>query len=176
MNVLRIGLGILFTFLAFNVNAQAYFGAGFGNSSWDITDMGLFELEEDTAIRLFGGVKDEGVGFEVSFSFAGYDWEGSNNTHNASNLAFFGMWYLPLGESLDAFGKFGLNMWSTDVDFLGMNFEGDDGFDLAYGLGIDFSASEQSALRVEYEVYTGIDDGVEAGDVTQLMLSFVYFY
>ena len=140
MNIVKIGIGILLVLLAFNANGQAYFGAGFGNSSWDITDNGLFELEEETAIRIFGGVREEDLGFEFGLSWAGYDWEGSNNTHNASNLTFSGIWYLPLGESLDVFGKAGLNL-----DF-GVLWQGEPTVALEATNWDNLSAAEQALL------------------------------
>ena len=178
IKLLKICIGALFIVFSFNVNAGSYFGAGLGNSSWDITDQGLFNLEDSTAIRLFGGIKNDNIGFEAEFSFAGYDWEGfgGQNTHNASNLAFFGLYYVPISEGFEFFGKLGLNLWSTDVDFFGANFEGDDGVDIAYGFGVDVSASDTIKFRVEYDAFAGLGDGVDEGDVTQLMFNIVYFY
>lgn len=177
IKVLKICIGTLFIIFSFNVNAGNYFGAGLGNSSWDITDQGLFNLEDSTAIRIFGGTKNDNTGFEAELSFAGYDWEGfGGNTHNASNLAIFGLYYVPISGGFDLFGKLGLNFWSTDIDFSGDNFEGDDGLDIAYGFGVDVTASDTIKFRVEYDTFSGLGEKVDEGDVTQLMFNIVYFY
>ena len=87
IKVLKICIGALFIIFSFNVNAGSYFGVGLGNSSWDITDQGLFNLEDSTAIRIFGGTKNGNIGFEAELSFAGYDWEGFTKSDDALHTA-----------------------------------------------------------------------------------------
>ena len=170
-------VAVLIAVVSLEANATGYFGIGIGDSSWDITDFGLFELEEATAFNFFGGAKSGHTGFEVKFSIAGYDWVDTGDaTHNASNLAVFGVYFIPVSERVDVFGKLGLNLWSTDVDFLGLNYDGDDGIDIAYGIGFDINVTRRIFLRLEYEVFPGLEDGVDEGDVDQVMLNLGWAY
>ncbi len=170
-------IAVLLALFSVEANAQSYFGFGAGDSSWDITDNGLFELEDSTAFNFFSGAKNDRSGYEFKFSFAEYDWEGGTDaSHSATNLVFSGLYFVPMSERLEFFGKLGLNLWSTDVEFLGVDFEGDDGIGIAYGLGLDFTVTESVFLRAEYEVFPGLEDGVDDGDVDQVMFNIVFSY
>lgn len=117
------------------------------------------------------GTRQNNLGLEIEFNFADYDWKdlGGQATHNVTNLVFSGLGYIPISNRFDVFGKIGFNFWGTDVDFFGINYEGDSGIDLAYGAGINFTATNTVNLRFEYQILPGLGDGVDEGDISQTM-------
>lgn len=162
-----------------SASADSYFGFGLGNASWDLKPFfGTNELEDGTAVRLFGGTRTGNFGMEIEFSFSEHDWKGSGGlaTHNAGGLIFSGVGYLGLAPGFDLYGKAGLNLWNTTVDFLGLNYDGEDGINLALGVGLDIAATEQFHIRMEYQMLGTLDDGVDEGDLSQLTINGAYFF
>jgi len=179
----------LFLVLAFfsgtlfiNQNASAdgmYWGGGVGTASWDLKPLnGIFELEDGTAINLFWGTRLQNFGGEMSFAFSSHDWKGSGGqaTHNAGNLILAGLGYLPLSQTADVYGKIGVNLWHTTVDFLGAKYDGDDGVGIAAGFGLNVLVSPNLALRLQYDYLPGLGDRLDEGDVTMMTVNLAYYY
>jgi len=159
-------------------SAATYFGGGLGRASWDLKPFGNVNLEDDIAIRLFGGVRVDYIGGEIELAFSSHDWEGSGGqiTHNAVHIIFSGVGYLPIVYNLDLYGKLGINMWGTSVDIQNDIYEGDNGIDLALGLGLNFHVAENFLIRLEYQSLPGLSDGFDKGDITQYTANFAFSY
>lgn len=177
-------LGCVFLILASSIFtnqalAEQYWGLGLGKSSFDLTPLyGSFELDDAIAFKFVFGNKTDNTAFEMDMSFASYDWTGTygDASHNALNLVLAGLGYLPLSESVDLFGKIGANLWSTTVDLGGVHYEGDGGVGLSIGGGIEFTFTESSRVRMEYQMLNGLGDGVDEGDITNFMLTAIFNY
>ena len=107
--------------ISIQANADNYWGIGLGNSSFDIKPLyGIFEVDDGTVFKFVLGGRSDNTGYEMGLSFASYDWTGTSlATHNVFNLTLAGIGFLPVTDSLDVFGKIGVNLWSTTVDFVG---------------------------------------------------------
>ncbi len=78
---------------------------------------------------------------------------------------------LPLGETFALFGKVGFAFWDAEVTF-DVTFDpifgippfsssgSDTGLDPLFGLGLQISPGETFALRLEFERYLDVGDGV----------------
>lgn len=157
--------------------ATGYFGVGFGKAQFDIKPLfGTNEVDDGTPFRLFGGVRGGNLGWETEISFADYDWsnKGGSATHHAGNVVISGLGYLPLSKSFDLYGKIGINFWNTTVDYAGATYEGESGADIAYGAGVNISATEAFSIRLEYQALPGLSDGVDDGDISQYTLNALF--
>ena len=158
--------------LAFSLPAMAagnvYLGATIGNTSVD-TDFGDFNLDfddDETSWSAFAGVQaTDWFGVEASYNdFGDYglatEFDLTRTTIDASLTGFDVMAVLsvPAGP-LRLFGKAGLVFWDVEATALvqppvgpALQFtENDDGNDLAFGGGLEFSLSDSLALRGEIE-------------------------
>jgi hypothetical protein len=172
---------IFFTAILLSSNsalAAGYIGLGFGKASWDIKPLEIFEVDDGTPIRIFGGSRTGKLAFEMEFSLSEHDWTGSGGiiTHNADHLIFSGLGFLPLSDAFELYGKIGLNLWSTTVDVDGTEFEGDDGIDLAFGAGFNINAGQHFIIRLEGQYLPGIGDGLDEGDITQFTVNGAYVF
>jgi opacity protein-like surface antigen len=160
------------------VTADNYWGLGLGNSSFDIRPFfNSFEVDDGAVIKFIMGSRSNNSGLELDFSFASYDWTGvSNATHNVFNMTIAGIGYVPVADSVDLFGKVGMNIWSTTVDFIGSTYDGDDSIGLSIGGGIDFELSSRTHIRAEYQMLNGIGDGVDEGDISQFTVNAIFNY
>ena len=156
-----------------------YFGFGLGTASWDLTPLnGSFELEDDTVFRAFMGQRTGNTGFEGEIASSSHDWKGSGGqaTHNAFHLIVSGIGFQEISSSIELYGKIGLNIWSTDVDLLGTNYEGESGVGIALAGGVDFAVSKKVHLRAEYQILSGLEDGIDEGDISQFTVNAVINY
>jgi opacity protein-like surface antigen len=122
-------------------------GASIGQASLEVND-GDFRFDEsDTSWKIFG---EWHVLKFLGFGLGYYDL-GSPSVSSLSidtkawNLYAVGI--LPIGN-IDLFGKVGYAMWDVDAG----GGDGDDGSDLAYGVGIAFKVSQMIGVRLEYEI------------------------
>lgn len=161
-----------------NSNAEGYWGLGLGNASYDIKPFfGMFEVEDGLALRGFWGMKNENFGLEGEGTFSMHDWVGSGGdaSHNVFNMVFSAVGYLPINDNVSFYGKAGLDLWSTSVDVVGTLYEGDSGIDIAFGLGVDFTVSEKTHVRVQYSAYSGIGDGLDEGDMDIISFDLAFY-
>jgi hypothetical protein len=166
------------TFTSNQALAENYWGIGLGNSSFDIKPLyGSDEVDDAIDLKFVVGSRTSSTGYEMDLSFASYDWtHTSDATHNAFNLVFTGIGYLPVSESVDLYGKIGLNLWSTTVDYAGTLYEGDNGIGISFGGGIDFQVTDDTHFRLEYQQLNGIGDGIDEGDISNVTLTAVFDY
>lgn len=153
-----------------NVSAAKtkYIGGGLGNATWDLEPLGN-ELEDAMVFRGFMGMREDNFGWEGELSFSTHDWKNTSGeaSHTAAHIVLSGVGFLPLFESMELFGKIGLNFWGTSVDYQGDIYEGDNGIDLALGFGISFNLTDKVMLRFEHQSLPGLGDGIDEGDVEQ---------
>ena len=155
---------------------DSYWGIGFGKSSFNIKPLyGSNEVDDSGAFKVVIGSRFGNLGYEMDFSFASYDWKGlSSATHNASNVVFAGLGYLPISDSFDIYGKLGLNLWGTTVDYSGTLYDGDNGVGVAYGAGMDIQVTDKMTIRAEYQAMNGIGDGIDEGDISNVTVSLLF--
>ena len=117
-----------------NVSAAQtkYIGGGLGNATWDLEPLGN-ELEDAMVFRGFMGMREDNFGWEGELSFSTHDWKNTSGeaSHTAAHIVLSGVGFLPLFESMELFGKIGLNFWGTSVDYQGDIYEGDNGIEIA---------------------------------------------
>ena len=160
------GVTVLATVFGTNNVAQAqggYVGASIGQTDYDLTGFS----DTASATKLFGGYN-----FNKNFGIEGtwYDFgEGKDNgyTIEVDGIGFTGNGYLPLSDTFSLFGKIGLLMWDANIK-PGTN---DDGTDVLYGIGGQWSLNKQFALRVEYE-----SADVSNGDGSLISVGFSYHF
>lgn len=154
-----------------------YVGGTVGSVSVD-TDFDDFNLDfddEDTAWSAFAGVQaTEMFGIEASYNDLGsfsdsreFDLTQTNVDAELTGYDVMGVVKLPLGP-LKLFGKAGVVFWDAEATAevfppLGPGFsvrEDDDGNDLAFGGGLEFTLTPSFSLRGEVE-YFDIEDTEE---------------
>ena len=164
--------------IAGSANAGNYWGVGFGNASFSLKNFGVLPVEDGSVFKLLWGTRNGDFGMEADFSTSEHDWEGTGGlvSHTVTNLVFSGIGYLPITKGFDLYGKAGLNLYGVSYEGLGLDSEAENGVGLALGAGLDFAASEQFHIRLEYQMLNGIDDGFDDGDINQMTVSGTYFY
>ena len=174
--IIARGILIITLLLITCSNASAagvgYFGGGLGRATWDLEPFGN-ELEDGLAMKIFGGTRDGYFGGEIELTFSSHDWDTNsvNATHTAAHIIFSGLGYLPLFSGLDLYGKIGLNMWGTSVEDSGDIYKGDNGIDIALGVGLNFNVNDKVMIRIEHQSLPGMSDGIDDGDVKQNTIS-----
>ena len=147
---------------------SAAIDAGFGSSDTSVRD------DSDTAWKFFGGYRfNENMAVELGYVDLGEAstrtvTTGPNATIDADvdvsavTLAVLGIY--PINESFEVFGKVGAYRWDSDgkaVTTAGGGAsvsESDDGVDPMLGLGVSWNATENFAIRAEYEYFSDAGD------------------
>ncbi|WP_054113119.1 hypothetical protein [Marinagarivorans algicola] len=144
--------------------AGGYMGVSVGESrielgkpSFDTNfDAKKIDLKDsDIGMKVFGGYRFTIIAVEAAYVDLGKI-EGAQGTFaEASGFSGFGMLHLPLGPA-SVFGKVGGFIWQNEAS-LGQlvdedNKFKDDGYDLAYGVGVMFGLLDIDA-RLEYEYF-----------------------
>ena len=175
-SILKIGVTFLALTFCQTSFAEGYFGIGAGTASWDIKPLfGAFEVDNGTTIDILIGTRGGNLGFEGELTYSEHDWKGTSAaTHNATNLILAGLGFLPISSSFELYGKVGMDLWTTSVDFLGYNYEGDDGVSLVLGAGVIVNITDTFGFRVEYKTMSGLGDGIDEGDMSQTTLLAVF--
>lgn len=162
--------------VAGTASADAYLGAGVGQSSMDVQPgylpgySALPPTDTDNAIKLFGGFEfNRSLALEIGFIHFGehgVDYtNGVDSVHErvettATYLAIIGA--LPLGPGASLYGKVGFASWYQDYsvsDFYLSYLDDAVGVDPMVGIGVQIDAGPIS-LRAEAERY------LDVGDVT----------
>jgi OOP family OmpA-OmpF porin len=109
----------------------------------------------EVAYRDFGSGQDSGIG---SDEFGDFDW---TDTLSASALQASILGKLPVGDSIDVFGRLGLGNLEVDYDTNEGGFKTSEsnsevkGF---FGVGASYNLTPEFALRAEYNQYAEWDD------------------
>ncbi|MDH5710468.1 MAG: outer membrane beta-barrel protein [Gammaproteobacteria bacterium] len=172
------GASLMFLLLSNFVMAESYLGFGAGEASSDLKPLfGTQELEDSPMLKVFLGFRTDDHALEVDISVGTFDWVNSSlNSHTIVNVSGNVVGFIPMGETFELFGKIGVNLSSTTVEFLGETYEGESGIGLSYGGGLLLNFTEKFALRAEYQGVTGIDDGVDSGSLDWLSLQAVFTF
>ena len=146
------------------VFAGSYMGISVGESSielgkpdlaidFDPKDIDL--KDSDIGMKIFGGYRFTIVAVEAAYVDLGKINGGQGVFAEASGFSGFGMLHLPLGPA-SLFGKMGGFVWKSEASFGDLVDEDlklkDDGFDLAYGIGVMIGLLDIDA-RLEYEYF-----------------------
>ena len=144
-------------------DTRAYFGFSAGSSDDEVLN------ETETGIKLNVGAKlSENFGIEGAFVHLGiidYGFTEISQYGISGNL----IGYVPLGDRVSVFGRFGLFSWTFEVDSGGFVSE-DTGVDVTYGVGLEVNLSERVSVLAEYDSYE-----VSDGDVSLVSLGFRYY-
>jgi hypothetical protein len=174
-----------------------YFGLSLGQNTikdWDevgpALDDGSFTSQtsddSDTGFRVFGGFgSNENFSFEIGYSdFGEATFEAQSNgccfypagpvkaTASTTGIDLGGVGRAPISESVAIIGRLGLLLWEADVDATvsgGSGSESEDGNDVFFGVGLEFTTSPAMSLRAEFTRYS-LDDL----DLDSLSLSLVF--
>ena len=148
-----------------------YIGAGVGHSDQKDSCDGIAGScdDTDTAWKLFVGYKfnpyisAEGGYIDFGESDADDVILGIPVSAEAEVDGFFlagiGSW--PINERFSVFGKLGVLFWDVEVDASGGGVsvsEDETGTDILFGLGGEYSFTNQLAARIEWERFDGVGD------------------
>ena len=150
--------------------AEGYIGGAFGS-----TDVDVSGYDNSDTYKIYGGFPQGNLGIEGAYiNFDGFDVQGTSGAEyvDGHGLEVSGVGFLPLGQTVELFGKLGILAWSLDANTLGSSFGSDDGTSFAYGAGLQFKPAEQLSLRLEYQ---GFQD-VSGGDLSSIMLGAAYHF
>ncbi len=133
--------------LSFGEARQEYKQPDFDNN---FNPSGLDLKDSDLGFKVFGGYKFTLAAVELAYVDFGKIESGNNTFAEASGVSAFGMLHFGLGP-VGVFGKAGAFAWRSEVSV--ENFKDkDDGYDLAYGLGVKGGLLGINA-RLEYEYF-----------------------
>lgn len=135
---------------------QRYFGAGLGSADIEGTD--------DSSIKFFGGYRSGDLGFEAAYHDLGKQQEsqfGLTASIEVTGMEFSGMGFLSASPGFDLFGKVGLLFWDADLFLTGFPSVSEDGNDLIFGVGAQYSPSQNISVRFEYQTTTLGINGVD---------------
>lgn len=159
------------------VSADTYLGVSAGQSkieygapdaSNDFDPKAIDLDDSDTAFKVFGGYKFTIAAAELAYVDFGRI-EGNNGTYSeVSGFSGFGMLHMGLGPA-SLFGKVGGFMWESDASVEQLE---DDGYDLAYGLGVMVGLLGIDA-RMEYEYF---NVGGKLDDVSMISVGMSYTF
>lgn len=155
--------------------AQGYIGAAAGTATPDDD-----EFEDSGAFRLFGGYQlSPGLAVEFGYTDAGsFDvtdaglntlsfLTGFNVTAasvDVSGFEFSGVFSVPVGPTVSAFGRLGMFLWDADtevsVNGLAIS-DSDDGSDPFFGVGAAIALADRLTLTVEFSRYDVLDGDVD---------------
>lgn len=176
MQVLGFSLGVLF--MSASARAEGYWGFGIGEASLDLKPgFGAQAIEDSPMLKLIFGSRTIDQSIELDISLGVFDWTGTRDgSHTVANISVSGLAFMPIGEASWLFGKIGANLSTAAAKFQGTVFQSDVGLGITYGGGLIFDITETFALRAEYQVTTGISDGVDNGNLDWFSVQAVFSY
>ena len=169
--------------LAFAEDALNYVGASVGQTDFNNNNLGNINPtskdKKATGWKFF-------LGFPLSQTFsleAGYMDLGEQKATagattakaNANVFNLAGVARFPITDRISMFGKFGGYRWDMDSR-IGAMTASDDGFNLTYGLGGQFSVNKDIGVRVEWEQFRNLGYNLTTGksNVNFLSVGLVY--
>ena len=136
--------------------AAGYVGMGVGSAD--------IEGADDTSTKLFGGYRKGNGGFEVAYHDFGKQEEsafGTTASVEITALEFSGVGFASVSPTFDLFGKIGLLSWDADFSLTGFPDVSTDGSDLIFGLGAQYTPSNNISIRLEYQTSSLDVNGVD---------------
>ncbi len=148
-------------------------GASIGYASIKNNDPNFDFDAQDTGYKLFANytfAKYLGIeGGYVDFGEPSDNFAGMNGVIDAKGWSLYGVGALPLGDSVEIFGKAGVISWDADSIIDGQLVGADDGNDLALGIGATWNINERLGVRAEYDWF----DIPDADNVSMASLGLV---
>jgi len=146
---------------------QPYIQAQVGQSEADLD----YSISDDTDTYLGVGVGfkvNKNLAFEVSYRDFGevedkYDDDGFDvkETYSADAISFAAVGIIPVGSSIELFGKLGIDLWNaewkgqaTDGFTNYSDSEKDDGTDLFYAIGAAYDVTASTDIHIEYQKHS----------------------
>lgn len=139
-----------------------YVGAGGGIANIEIDESDLNFEDDDFGWKIYAGYRFMPY-FAVEGGYADLgepddDVLGVRVRAEVEIWSLYAVGILPFSDTWEGFGKVGIAAWDADLNASGLGAsEGEDGEDLALGLGVNWNLNEQWLLRTEWE-YFDIDD------------------
>ncbi len=166
-------------FLATAANAGGYIGGSAGVTDYDVNG-----LDDGSSIELTGGYKfGENFAIEASYidlgdadidlGFIGDLADSASGYVNIDGLNVSVLGIIPLGDTVELYGKAGFFQWDSEgrvrADFgeggIQESSFSDSGTDLSYGAGISANLSEKFSLGLEYQIFN-----IDEEDVSNLSI------
>lgn len=133
------------------------FGASIGYASIEDSDQGFDFDAQDTGYKFFARYTFANyLGFEggyVDFGEPRNSFSGSTGVIDAQGWSLHAVGALPVGDSVEIFGKVGVISWDADSIVDDLLVGADDGDDLALGLGASWNADGAVGIRAEFDWY-----------------------
>ena len=173
-----IGLGALSIGTAHAADNGVYIGAGIGQATVEIKNIGDTPLDfdgDDTGYKVIVGVRPlDWLGFEanyVNFGEPDDSVAGVRLRSEGYGISGFAVGFLSFGP-FDAFAKGGIISWDSEITSpqIPESLE-DDGTDLAYGVGVQFRFLSLG-VRAEYEIFD--IDGVDDANMVSVGLTYTF--
>jgi len=151
-----IGLCLFGLTSVVHAEAEAVFVFSGGEADIDKNGIG----GTDTALKIGSGFKvTDTSGIEIYWAKYGkpektVNISGLGNTDVTTeifSLAFEYVRYIPVADSFDLLGRFGLAFWKSEVGITGAGTFSDNGIDLSVGVGASVDISQDWSFRVEWE-------------------------
>lgn len=158
MNITHFRSAVLILFIVVTTTPLAaaqqgewYVGGSLGSSDDDVLD------QTASSFKVFGGIQfTKNLGAEIALVDLGeFDALGLPNALEQWGLAFEIVGILPIGDRGAVFGKAGLFDWSLDI----LSITVDEGTDLTFGVGGEYTFDSNWGVRIEWERFTDISDG-----------------
>lgn len=131
------------------------FGASIGYASIEDNEQGFDFDAQDTGYKFFARYTfADYLAFEggyVDFGEPKDEFAGLSGMIDAEGWSLYGVGALPLGESVELFGKVGVISWDADSIIDGLLVGADDGNDLALGIGASWNADGAVGIRAEFD-------------------------
>lgn len=169
--------------VAGSIKAAPYAGFSLGQATLEDACDGLTGIpgvscdDSDTAFKIFVGSKiNENLAFEAAYVDMGESVATDTIdtlTSEATGFNFSALGIIPASSTVDIFGKVGLLFWDATVGLSG-TFNAsvdDDGTDITFGFGANFSVSETSEIRVEFEKFSNIGNESTTGETGVTLIS-----
>jgi OOP family OmpA-OmpF porin len=148
---------------------NAYIGVSAGlttaNVCNDLSGLGLTSCDDEgSGFKIFGGYKfNQNFGVEASLVDLGeFSATGPGGTASVGvdgfGVAAVGM--IPISQKFDIFGKVGIYMWDASGGGVASGIS-DDGSDIMFGAGVNWSILNRLGLRAEWERFDVDGDDVD---------------
>lgn len=142
-----------------------YVGGGIGQGD----DLVLHQTS--SAYKIFGGYNvNPFLGMELAYINLGSNYvDVNNNGFTQDGVSYELVGHIPIGPTLDIFGKVGLYNWSASTNYSYASVQGTNN---DYGFGLSARVAPQLWLRGEYQKFLDVD----GGDVNMTSVSVSYHF
>jgi OmpA-OmpF porin, OOP family len=156
--------------------ARGYVGVGVGSTTHDQDG-----FKDDSGVKFGGGVEiNDNFFIEAGYTSLGkFEAENellqsfpgmigvtvSSASMEITGIEFSGLGVAPINENLSIYGRLGIYVWDADINVsvagFGSGSASDDGSDPLIGLGMEYNATDNVGLRLEYTRYDAEDADID---------------